>query len=51
MVVGETQLTLKCCVNIDTKDKIDNFILEIGDKSGTADNKYKGDNQGKGKKK
>ena len=41
-IVGETQFTLECRVNV-----IDKLLLDIGRKSGTTYNKLRGDRQGK----
>ena len=49
-IAGETQFNLVCRVNVDSVEKIDGLLTDIGKKSGTAYNKFKGDKQGKGKK-
>ena len=49
-IVGDTQFTLGCRVNVEAKDDIDKLILDIGRKSGTTYNKLRGDRQGKGTK-
>ena len=50
VIVGETQFTLECRVNVEAKDDIDKLLLDIGRKSGTTYNKLRGDRQGKGTK-
>ena len=50
VAVDETQFMLECRVNVNSKEEIDKFIVDLGRKSGTTYNKFKGDRMGSGKK-
>ena len=47
-IVGETKFTTTFRVNIEVEESIQTFITEFGQKSGTAYNKVRSDEKGKG---
>ena len=50
LVNAETQFDVTFRVNVDVLEDIDTFFVDIGKKSGTTYNKFKGDRKGKGTK-